>query len=253
MTKRFATRFLEERPFADQLFIVTGAAGGIGWPTTHLLAAGGARLLLNDVNADRLEELAAALPAGSVVRSQVSDIGSPGSAEALVAAADGPIFGLVHLAGVFIPTDLGDGTRANYDHTMSANATNAFDLAVAALPRMQDGGTILFISSLAFMRGSTEHIPYSMAKGALVGLTRGLSRRIGSRGIRVNALAPGIILTDMPKHLIAAKGEALRNEIPMGRFGEAEDVADVIGFFCSPASRYVTGQVLSVDGGVVNG
>ncbi len=248
------TRFLDAKPYAGQTFIVTGAAGGIGWPTVHQLAAGGAKLVLNDINADKLDALAGELPAEAEARCVVSDLSTPQACEELVAAADGTVFGIVHLAGIFVPTDLGEDARDNYDRTLAANATNAFDLCVAALPKLEDGGTIVLISSLAFMRGSPLHVPYSMAKGALVGLTRGLSRRVGPRGIRVNALTPGIILTDMPAHIVQSEhGQRYRTEIPMQRFGEAEEVADVIAFFCSPASRYVTGQLLGVDGGVVNG
>ena len=247
------SRFLNARPFEDKCFIVTGAAGGIGIPTLQMLAQGGATLIVNDIDAQRLESAVKNINPEQICAQHVGTVNTPEEAAQLVSLASKPLYGLVHLAGIFQPTELDDGARDNYDRTMAANATNAFDLCVKAIEHMEDGGTILFISSLAFMRGSPDHVPYSMAKGALVGLTRSLSRRLAHRQIRVNALTPGVIKTDMPKHLIAKRGDAYLQQVPMGRFGEAEEVADAIGFFCSPASQYITGQLLSIDGGIVNG
>jgi NAD(P)-dependent dehydrogenase (short-subunit alcohol dehydrogenase family) len=119
--------------------------------------------------------------------------------------------------------------------------------------RLGKGGRIVFISSLAFNRGSPDHISYSMAKGALVGLTRALSRRFGKKGILVNALAPGIIDTAMPAKIIESRGDELLDSIPLGRFGLPEEIAGVVAFLLSSDSSYITGQLINVDGGIING
>ena len=238
--------------YDGRLIVVTGAAGGIGRATIPILAAEGARLLLVDVARGPLEEIAAGLPAGQAVAHE-SDLGSLAACRAALEAAPGPIHGLVHLAGIFVPHELDDAAPAIYQRTLAANATNGFDLAIAAAPRLGHGSRIVFVSSLAFRRGSPDHIAYSMAKGALAGLTRSLSRRLAPGGVLVNGLCPGVIETPMPAHVIAARGEAYRASVPLGRFGRPEEVGSVIEFLLSPASSYITGQLINVDGGMTNG
>jgi 3-oxoacyl-[acyl-carrier protein] reductase len=238
--------------YDGRLIVVTGAAGGIGRATIPILAAEGARLLLLDVARGPLEEIAAGLPAGQAV-THASDLGSLAACRAALEAAPGPIHGLVHLAGIFVPHELDDAAPAIYQRTLAANATNGFDLAIAAAPRLVRGSRIVFVSSLAFRRGSPDHIAYSMAKGALAGLTRSLSRRLAPEGVLVNGLCPGVIETPMPAHVIAARGEAYRASEPLGRFGRTEEVGSVIEFLHSPASSYITGQLINVDGGMING
>ena len=237
---------------AGRLIVVTGAAGGIGKETVPILAAEGARLLLIDVAQAPLDAMVAALPKGQAV-AVVSDLASVESCRAALAAADGPIHGLVHLAGIYVTHEMDDASPEIYRRVMDANATNAFDLVVAAEPRLVSGSRIVFISSLAFRRGSPDHVAYSMSKGALAGLTRALSRRYAAQGILVNGLCPGIIDTPMPARIIASRGDALKQQIPLGRFGHPAEVAGVIEFLLGPASSYMTGQLLNVDGGMING
>ena len=231
--------------------IITGAAGGIGIEAIAALAAHGHPLHLIDIDAQGLDALANR-DHGVPVTTAVSALDSPAACAAALPPGEAPIGGLVHLAGIFIAHELDAAARGVYDRTMQANATNAFDLVAAMLPRCSDHGRIVFVSSLAFRVGAPDHVAYSMAKGALVGLTRALARGLGPRQILVNALAPGIIETSMPAHVIKSRGEQARARTVLGRFGGPEEVAGVIAFLMGPAASYITGQVINVDGGVSN-
>ncbi len=239
--------------FADRLLVITGAAGGIGRETIPLFLEGGARLLLIDRDREALDATVRAF-GGDRVRAVCSAIDSPEACEQALAAADGPLFALVHLAGRFDADDVGPGHRATWDRVLAANLTNAYDMAAACVPRFDPDATcrMVFISSLAFRRGSFDHVAYSAAKGGLVGLIRASARRLAPK-VLVNGLAPGIIDTPMPARVIAERAERLLNEIPLRRWGHPREVATVIRFLCSDAASYITGQVINVDGGIVNG
>ncbi|MEM7271163.1 MAG: SDR family oxidoreductase [Pseudomonadota bacterium] len=231
----------------QRLAIVTGAAGGIAEPTLHRLDKAGWRLHLIDVDDARVAAAAAPLQNATFACSALD------TAEACRDAlpeGDDPIHGVVHLAGIFVAHALGD--RATYDATMTANATNAFELLGVLDPRLAQNASVVLVSSLAFMSGAADHPAYSMSKGAIVGLTRSLSKSWGPRGIRVNALAPGIIDTAMPADIIKARGDALIARTPLARFGTADEVAGPIEFLLSDGSTFITGQTIAVDGGIVN-
>lgn len=232
-----------------QRTVITGAAGGIGACLARRLGASGARLHLIDLEEARLKALAAELPDATYA---ASTLDTPQVCAA--ALPKGEIFALVHLAGIFVGHEMGPQARAAYDTILQNNATNAFDLVSAALPRIVDGGRIVLASSLAFNRGAPEYAAYAMAKGAIVGLTRSLSRQVGARAITVNALAPGIIETPMADDLIKTRGrERVIAGIPLKRLGQPEDVAGPVSFLLSKDAAYITGQVINIDGGVANG
>ena len=226
--------------------IITGAAGGIAEPTIRRLGAAGWRLHLIDIDESRLAPVAEKVGATFAV----STLETPEACRAALPADDDPIHAVVHLAGIFVAHDLDD--RAMYDATLAANATNAFDLLGALEPRLAEGGSVVLVSSLAFMSGAADHPAYSMSKGAIVGLTRSLSKKWGAKGVRVNALAPGIIDTAMPADIIAARDDLLKARTPLGRFGTADEVAGPIEFLVSDDSSFITGQTIAVDGGIVN-
>lgn len=239
--------------YAGKLVVITGAAGGIGRPTAKSFLERGADLLLIDVNADALAGLAAELGAPSKVRTAVSTLDSPAACAKVLEGAGKAVHAIVHLAGIFVPHELTAESRGVWDRTLGANLDNAYDLTVAALPHFDAGSVarIVYITSVAFRRGSPDHAAYSAAKGGLVGLTRALARKLAPR-VLVNAIAPGIIETGMPAHIIRDRGDRLLNEIPLQRWGTPQEVANVIEFLCGPGSTYITGQVINVDGGISN-
>ena len=226
--------------------VITGAAGGIGRALIPLLSELDDQMLLIDVAGSGVEELAAAYGAAAMA-------GSPLTVEECGQAlgrVDGEIDGFVHLAGTFERDPVLGDDPSLWRRTMDNNLDNAYNFVTALSPRLPKDrmGRIVFISSLAFRRGGLEHAAYSAAKGGLVGLTRALARRWAHRAT-VNALAPGVIDTPMPAEIIRDRREALVAACPMGRFGEAREVATVIRFLLSDDSSFITGQTINVDGG----
>jgi 3-oxoacyl-[acyl-carrier protein] reductase len=140
---------------------------------------------------------------------------------------------------------------------IGSNLTNAYEMAIAFRAQHQGAhdssavGRIVLCSSRAFQRGAPGRAAYTAAKGGIVGLTRTFSREFAPR-ILVNAIAPGLIETRMTADLRASAGEQRLSEIPLGRFGQPEDIAGVVRFLCGPDSSYVTGQLITVDGGTLN-
>jgi 3-oxoacyl-[acyl-carrier protein] reductase len=242
-------------PFQDKLIVITGGAGGIARETAGLLLAEGARLRLIDPNAAALEALARELDAGERVRTVVSSLATPGACAAALEGLGQPVYALVHLAGIFKPDDLDGAHRPLWDQVMAANLTNAFDMAAAVRPKLDPAATcrMVFVSSLAFRRGSYDHIAYTAAKGGIVGLVRALARRLAPN-VLVNGLAPGIIETGMPEHMLAVpqRRQRLLAETVLKRFGHPREVASVIAFLLGDGATYITGQVINIDGGVVN-
>jgi 3-oxoacyl-[acyl-carrier protein] reductase len=241
---------------ANKMVVITGGAGGIARATVPLLLADGARLCLIDPDAEGLSSIAAELGAGDRLQTVTSAIDSPDSCKAALQAIDGPIYGLVHLAGIFLQDDLDPTSRPIWNDVIAANLTNAFDMAAACRPKLeQDGDSrMIFVSSVAFRRGSFDHIAYTAAKGGIVGLVRALSKKLGPKTL-VNGLAPGIIETKMPEHLLAEerRRKVLIAETALKRFGKPHEIGTVIQFLLGPGSSFITGQVINVDGGVANG
>lgn len=236
-----------------KLVVLTGAAGGIGRACVQALLEQGARLLLIDRDQEGLSALAKTCAAPERVHTACSSLESPEACAAAIASAEGDIYGLVHLAGIYEADDVDVASRPTWDRALDVNLTSAFDISAACMPRLSeyDACRFVFITSVAYRRGSFDHIGYSAAKGGIAGLIRAMSRRLAPK-VLVNGVAPGIIGTAMTKDIIAQRPDTLRAMIPMQRWGEASEVAGVVKFLLGADSSYVTGQIINCDGGIAN-
>jgi len=227
--------------------VITGAAGGIGRVTAKTLRSAGYDLLLIDRPGTGLEDLAKPLDSPAVA---IEGAGVE-VARAALGAVEGPIYGLVHMAGVMEPDPGLADEPGVWERAIADNLANAYAFATAMEARLPKGrmGRMVFVSSFAFRRGAGDYVAYSTAKGGLVGLTRALARRFAKRAT-VNAVAPGVIMTNMSVPLIAEAKDRLLAEITLGRFGAPEEVAPVVKFLLGWDAGYITGQTLNVDGGM---
>jgi 3-oxoacyl-[acyl-carrier protein] reductase len=238
--------------FTGKRIVITGGAGGIGFETARTFMEQGGHVVMVDSDQARLAEAEEKL--GRVrLATLASTLETPAACAAALDAAAGPVFALVHLAGLYEPDPMDPDDHGVWNRAIAANLTNAYDMAVAFSTRFdrREPSRIVLTSSVAYRRGSAEYPPYAAAKGGIVGLTRALSRRLAPE-VLVNAIAPGMINTRMAARTMAERGEAGIKEIPLQRVGQPSEIASVIRFLCSRDSSYVNGQTITVDGGVTN-
>jgi NAD(P)-dependent dehydrogenase (short-subunit alcohol dehydrogenase family) len=235
--------------------LVTGAARGIGLATARRFLADGWRVALLDIDNATLDRAFAALARPETtlaLHCDVADAPAVVQAVAAVVGRFGRLDALVNNAGVAIFKPLLDTTLEDWSRTLAVNVTGPFLCTQAAAPLMRDngGGSIVNITSISGLRASTLRTAYGTSKAALAHLTKQQAAELGALGIRVNAVAPGPVDTAMAKavHTPAIRAE-YHDTIPLNRYGLEDELAEVIFFLCSERASYITGQVLSVDGG----
>ncbi|MEZ5532505.1 MAG: 3-oxoacyl-ACP reductase FabG [Steroidobacteraceae bacterium] len=240
----------------SDIALVTGASRGIGRAIAAALGAAGAMVIGTSTSAEGAAKFGAELAAaGQRGRGVVLDVGDAASIDALLAELEGrgelPTI-LVNNAAITRDTLLLRMKQDDWDRVISTNLTSVFRLSKACLKRMmkERRGRIVNLTSIVALTGNPGQANYSAAKAGLLGFTKSLAKEVASRGITVNAVAPGFIDTDMTRVLSDAQRGALLAQIPMARLGSPADIAAAVAFLCSPAAGYITGETLHVNGGM---
>ena len=238
--------------------LVTGASRGIGRAVAIRLAKSGAKIAVNYAgNQAAAEEVKQIIEqnGGEAILVQ-ADISNAESVDAMVAAvmeAFGRIDILVNNAGITRDTLLMRMKEADWNAVIQTNLTGVFYVtkAVSKIMMKQRYGKIVNMSSVVGLMGNAGQANYAAAKAGVIGFTKSMAKELAARNITVNAIAPGFIATDMTAVLSDKVNEDLATKIPMGRLGEADDIASAVLFLVSDSASYITGQTLNVDGGMV--
>jgi 3-oxoacyl-[acyl-carrier protein] reductase len=237
-----------------EIALVTGATRGIGAAIAERLARDGARVIGTATTAEGAARISANLaPSGG--RGLVLDVVKPDSIEAVIEdieAKEGAVGILCNNAGITRDALLLRMKEEDWDAVLDTNLASVFKLSKAVLRGMMKArkGRIVSITSIVGLTGNPGQANYAAAKAGILGFTKSLAREVGSRGITVNAVAPGFIDTDMTRALAEAQRAALNTQIPLGRLGQPADIAAAVAFLCSPDGAYITGETLHVNGGM---
>jgi len=243
-------------PLDGRVALVTGGARGIGRAIAFRLAADGAKVViidLADAGADTAREVEEVWGRAALfVKADVSKEAEVRQAIEQVESAVGPVDILVNNAGITRDNLTLVMPESDWDAVLDVDLKSAFLVSKAVLRGMikRRRGSIVNISSVVGRRGNAGQVNYSAAKAGLIGLTKSLAREVASRNVRVNAVAPGYIETEMTAALPEAARSALVGQIPLGRIGSPEAVAEAVAFLAGDSASYLTGVVLPVDGGL---
>ncbi len=240
-----------------EVAIITGGATGLGFGMAKSFVASGAKVVLAGRREDELKKAVAALGASaSYVRHDVTEHGKAGElVAAATRAAGAPPSILINNAGVHLKKPAVETSAEEFLNVLNTHVIGAHALTQAVLPGMiqRKHGSVIFIASMASLFGIPKVVAYSAAKSAYVGMVRTLASEVSADNVRVNAVAPGWIDSDMMRKALAgdpARRDKILGRTPMGRFGDADDIGWAAVYLCSPAAKFVTGVVLPVDGGV---
>lgn len=241
-----------------KIAVVTGASRGIGRAIAEKLASMGAMVVINyNGSAKKAEEVKAKIESNgqkaAVMQCNVSDYAACEAFIGEIIKTYGRIDILVNNAGITKDGLLMKMSEEDFDNVINVNLKGTFNCVrhVARQMIKQRAGRIINLSSVVGVTGNAGQVNYAASKAGVIGLTKSTAREVASRGITVNAVAPGFIETDMTEVLSDKVKEASAAQIPLGHFGKAEDVANTVAFLASDDAGYITGQIIHVDGGMV--
>lgn len=241
----------------NKLALVTGGAKGIGQEICRQLALKGYRLAINyNSSFDEANALKTELSKITDVEIFKADVSSSQQVDEMFSAVEGRlgcVDVLINNAGIAQQSLFTDITDEMWQKMLGVNLTGAFNCCRRALPYMinKKSGSIINIASMWGEVGASTEVHYSAAKAGLIGLTKALAKEVGLSGVRVNAVSPGVVLTDMMSAFTEEDKKILKDETPLNRLGTPEDVAKAVCFLVSDDADFITGQVLSVNGGYV--
>ncbi|MFI2611773.1 SDR family NAD(P)-dependent oxidoreductase [Kitasatospora sp. NPDC018619] len=246
------------RTSSDTTVLVTGGTSGMGFATARHLLAGGARVVVTGRDDDRLARAAARLDAGDRLLTVRADASVPADLARLadtVRERHGRLDGVFANAGVAVFQPVGEVTEADFTRLVDTNLKGVFFTVQHTLPLLDaaGGGSVVLNASWTPHRGLPGAAVYAATKAAVLSLARTLGSELAGRGIRVNSVSPGFIVTEMFHEVIPdpADHEPIRGHVPLRRLGTAEDVAETVAFLLSDRSSYITGQDVVIDGGLV--
>jgi NAD(P)-dependent dehydrogenase (short-subunit alcohol dehydrogenase family) len=241
--------------------VVTGAAQGLGRAYARDLCARGARVVVADLNEERASAVVGELvDAGGEALVAAVDVSDEASCRAMVTTSQeafGPLHGLVNNAAIFSTLAMKpfwEITTEEWDQVQAVNVRGVWLVTKAVLPAIDEsGGSIVNISSGVFWLGRPDYLHYVASKGAVIGMTRSMARELGGRNVRVNAVTPGPVYTEVPRGTVTPEQKAgMRERQCLARNADPNDLVGVVAFLLSDESRFVTGQTLNVDGGLAH-
>ena len=248
--------YLNNFSLEGKVALITGASYGIGFAIAKAMAGAGATIVFNDIKQELVDKgLAAYKDEGIEAHGYVCDVTNEDAVNEMVGKIEkevGVVDILVNNAGVTRDGLVMMMKEADFDAVIDTNLKGTF-LCMKAVSRImmkQRYGRIVNLSSVVGLRGNAGQVNYAASKAGVVGMTKSLAKELASRGVTVNAVAPGFIETDMTAAMPQAAKDAMMPTIPMQRLGAPEDVAKAVAFLASDEAAYVTGQVLAVDGGM---
>lgn len=247
--------------FENKTVIVTGSARGIGREIALKFGAEGASVVVFDIDIDGQTEVAGAVcdeirAAGGEAEYFLGDVSKPADTDALIKFAKdkfGSVDVIVNNAGITRDNLIMRMSEADWDAVLTVNLKGAFNVIKSAARTLmkQRAGVIVNMASVSGVMGNAGQANYSASKAGLIGLTKSVAKELASRNIRCNAIAPGFIETPMTAKLPEDIQKAYKDSIPLKRFGQVEDIANLAVFLAGDKAKYITGQVINVDGGLV--
>ena len=252
---------IKQMNLKDKIVIITGAGSGIGAATAKLFGSHGGRVIVSDINFKNAQKVADEIKENggmaTAVKTDVTDVEDVKALVSNVVAEHGRLDIMVNNAGIGGANQkrTAEHTHDDWHNVIAVNQTGVFYCMQVALQQMtkQGHGAIINVASLAGLKASTNNLSYSASKFAVVGMTKSAALEYGHKNIRINAVCPGYTHSALLSQLLSTRedmGEILKKFTPMGRFGEADEIAEGICWLASDSSKFITGQTLTLDGGI---